>query len=78
MVKNPPANAGDPKRLGFDPWVGKILWSRKWLPTPVFLPGERPGHRTLLGYIHGAAKSWTRLSAQPEQRGFLRREGSAT
>ena len=23
-----------------DPWVGKILWSRKWLPTPVFLPGE--------------------------------------
>ena len=23
-------------RLGFDPWVGKIPWSRKWQPTPVF------------------------------------------
>ena len=21
-------------------WVGKISWSRKWQPTPVFLPGE--------------------------------------
>ena len=28
------------KRLEFDPWVGKILWRRKWQPTPVFLPGE--------------------------------------
>ena len=26
-------------RLGFDPWVGKILWRREWLPTPVFWPG---------------------------------------
>jgi len=24
------------KRLGFDPWVGKIPWGRKWQPTPVF------------------------------------------
>ena len=28
------------KRLGFDPWVGKIPWSRKWQPIPVFLPRE--------------------------------------
>ena len=28
------------KRLGFNSWVGKISWSRKWQPTPVFLPGE--------------------------------------
>ena len=27
------------KRPGFNPWVGKIPWSRKWQPTPVFLPG---------------------------------------
>ena len=26
--------------LGFDPCVRKIPWSRKWLPTPVFLPGK--------------------------------------
>ena len=28
------------KRPEFDPWVGKIPWSRKWQPTPVFLPGK--------------------------------------
>ena len=28
------------RRPRFDPWVGKIPWRRKWLPTPVFLPGE--------------------------------------
>ena len=27
---------------GFDPWVGKISWRRKWQPTPVFLSGEFP------------------------------------
>ena len=25
---------------GFNPWVGKTSWRRKWQPTPVFLPGE--------------------------------------
>ena len=34
-VKNPPGNAGDIKRCGFDPWVGKIPWRRAWQPTPV-------------------------------------------
>ena len=28
------------KRCGFDPWVRKIPWSRKWQPAPVFLPGK--------------------------------------
>ena len=28
------------KSCGFDPWVWKIPWRRKWQPTPVFLPGE--------------------------------------
>jgi len=30
------------RRHRFDPWVGKILWIRKWQPTPVFLPGKIP------------------------------------
>ena len=42
VVNNPPANAGN-ARDGFDPWVGKIPWSRKWQPTPLFLPGESHG-----------------------------------
>ena len=34
----------------FNFWVRKILWSRKWQPTPVFLPGKSHGKRTLTGY----------------------------
>ena len=38
------------KRLRFDPWVGKIPWGRTWQPTPVILPGESHGQRSLVGY----------------------------
>ena len=38
------------QRPGFDPWVGKIPWRRKWQPTPVFLPGKSHGPRSLIGY----------------------------
>ena len=34
----------------FHPWVGKIPWSRKWQPTPVFLSGKSHGQRSLVGY----------------------------
>ena len=34
----------------FDPLVRKIPWRRKWQPTPVFLPGESHGQRSLVGY----------------------------
>ena len=34
----------------FSHWVRKILWRRKWLPTPIFLPGEFHGQRNLVGY----------------------------
>ena len=39
MVKKPQCG-----RPGFNPWVGKILWRREWLPTPVFSP-----------HVHGVA-----------------------
>ena len=38
------------RRLGFDPWFRKIPWRRAWQPTPVFLPGESHGQRSLVGY----------------------------
>ena len=38
------------RRPGFDSWVGKIPWSRKWQPIPVFLTGEFHGQRSLAGY----------------------------
>ena len=37
------------KRGGFNPWVRKIPWGRKWQPTPVFLPGKSHGQRSLEG-----------------------------
>ena len=38
------------RRPGFDPWVGKIPWKKEWLPTPIFLPRESHGQRSLVGY----------------------------
>ena len=39
------------KRYRFNPWVGKIHWKRGWQPpTPVSLPGEFHGQRSLVGY----------------------------
>ena len=49
VIKNLSVKAGD-MRPGFDPWVGKIPWRRAWQPTPVFLPGESHGQRSLVGY----------------------------
>ena len=37
-------------RPGFDPWMGKILWRRKWQLTPGPLPGKFHGWRSLVGY----------------------------
>ena len=50
MVKNLPANAEDMRDAGLILWVGKIPWRRTWQPTPVFLPGESHGQRSLEGY----------------------------
>ena len=36
------------RKHGFDPWVGKIHWRRKWQPTPLFLPGKSQGQRNLV------------------------------
>ena len=67
----PPPNSGFPggssgkeavgqctghKKCGFHPWVGKIPWRKKWQPTPVFLPGESHGHRSLAGYSSWGCK----------------------
>ena len=38
------------KRLGFDPWTGRVLWRRAWQPTPVFSSGKSHGQRSLAGH----------------------------
>ena len=48
-------------------WVGKIPWRRAWQPTPVSLPGETGGCRSLdrgawRATVHRVAESRTRLT----------------
>ena len=50
MVKDMSANVRDTEDAGFIPGFWKITWSRKRQPTPVFLPGESHGQRSLAGY----------------------------
>ena len=47
MVKNLPANAENESLI---PESGRFLGEGEWLPTPVFLPGEFHGQRSLVGY----------------------------
>ena len=46
MIQNLPAM----QEIRINPWVGKIPWRRKWLPTPVFLIGEFRGQRNQAVY----------------------------
>ena len=48
--KEPTCRCRRCKRCGFDPWVEKIPWRRRWQPTQVFLHGESHGQRSLAGY----------------------------
>ena len=61
--KEPTCQYRKPKRCRFDPWVGKILWTRKWQPMPVFLPGESHGQRSLVGYSPWGRKEWDMTEA---------------
>ena len=44
------------RRPVFDPWVGKIPWRRELQSTPVFLPGEFHGLRSLAGHSSWGCK----------------------
>ena len=46
-MKNLPANAGD---AGLIPGLERSPGEGKWQPTPVFLPGESHGQKSLVGY----------------------------
>ena len=56
--KEPACQCRRPKRLGFDSWVGKIPWSRKWQPTPVFLLENSMDRGGWWATVRGVAKSW--------------------
>ena len=46
MVKNPPAM----QETWFQSLSREDTWRREWQSTPVFLPGESHGQRSLVGY----------------------------
>ena len=50
------------KKRGFNPWVGKSPWSRKWQPDSVLLPGKSHGHRILAVYSPWGRKESAQLS----------------
>ena len=54
-LKNLPAKE-EMQETGFDPWVRKIPWRRKWQPIPVILPGKSHEQRTLVGYSPWSCK----------------------
>ena len=49
MVKSPPASAGDVRDARAIPGSGRFPWRGAWQPTPVSLPGESHGQRSLVG-----------------------------
>ena len=67
MVKNPHVNTGDRFYL----WVGKIPWRRTWQPTPLFLPGEFHGQRSLVGYSPWGQKKSDMTGATEHTHTFL-------
>ena len=62
-------------RPGFDPWVWKIPWRRKWQPTPVLLPGKSHEWRSLVGYSPWGAESdtteWLHFTSHQDASTFL-------
>ena len=50
-------------RPGFSSWIWKIPWRREQLYSPLFLPGEFQGQRSLVGYKSMGLQSQTQLSA---------------
>ena len=67
VVKNSPANASRCKRCEFEPLFGKIPCKSSWQPTPVFLPEESHGQRSLTGYSPQGCKelNMTLISFSP-------------
>ena len=49
------------RRYGFNPWVGKILWRRKWNPLQCSCLRNPVDRGTWQATVHGVTKSWTRL-----------------
>ena len=70
-VKNMPAMQELQETLRFDIWVEKIPRRRAWQPTPVFLPRESHGQRSLAGYCPWGRKESNMACDTTRQEGFI-------
>ena len=66
------------RRLRFDAQVGRIPWRRKWQPTPVFLPGESHGERSLVACSPWGHKELNRTEVTAHPLLGLQADGGAT
>ena len=87
-VKNLPANVGDARDCGFDPWVGKIPWSRKWSPLQYSCLKDSMDRGAWHATVHSCtvkslsrfscvqlfATPWTVAHPSPLSMGFSRQE----
>ena len=71
VIKNLPANAGDTGDMCPIPGSGRSPGGEKWLPAPVFLPGESHEQRSLVGYKPQGHKESDRTESQTPLLGFL-------
>ena len=63
------------RRPGFDHWVKKIPWRKIWQPTPVFLPRESHGQKSLAGYSPwGCKRVGHDLVTKPPHTSYVNRE----
>ena len=73
--------AGQCRRPGFHPWVGKVPWRRKWQPTPVVSPEKSHGQRSLAGYSpwsHRVRHDWQHACMQQQRKESRKTEEKET
>ena len=56
VVKNLATSAGDTRDVGSIPGSGRSPGEREWQHTPIFLPGEFHGQRSLMGHTPWSCK----------------------
>ena len=65
--KESACKCGRHKRCGFNPWIRKTPWSRKWNPTPDSCLENSIDRGPWWAIVHGVAKSWIQLSTKEKK-----------
>ena len=77
QVKNLPTIQEICRRHGFNPWVKKMPWRRKWQPTPIFLPIKSHGQRSRVGYSSKGSKESDMTEHAQKHKSLIIRESNS-